>query len=306
MGAPTATTTVAATWILIAAVSLAFLLMILNAVPMADGTLDVESLEDELAKIHILDTHHRALSLDSQDPLAGVTGSDVAIWQWPEGVLTTDEQRKQVGARFVAENEFRTNVEGNWEVVTLIGQTLTIFDDERGHWQYSSWPTETATKPPVDDANATVSARTVWGPFGEHTEVTIRNENGYRVVEGGYLLNGLHTGIMMRAVLDGGLVVHATGWCQPPVKVHTYLKPSPSDAINMWNRSARGSALKVVSWDDAYMGVLSVDGDAYLMPAYKFADEDGQHTYVTAIDPRIVRVHDARHITTAEDDPVVV
>lgn len=298
---------IAAAWTLVAAIALVLLLMVFNAIPMDEPEIDVDNLEDELSKIHIVDTHHRPIEAIGVDIDLNRSTGDVHIWQWPPGNPTSEEQRRAVGARFVAEHEFRKDPEnGTWRVSNLLGNTITVRDDERGNWQYGTWPTEAAKRPPVDDNTATITARTVWGPLGEDTEITIRDENGHRIVDGVMLMDGLRTGATMRAVLDGGLVVYATGWCHAPIKAHTYLKPTVAEAISAWNRTARGATMKATEWSGAYADIISLDGSVYLMPAYRFTNDDGQEETVLAIEPRIVRIHPARPLTVDENEPVVV
>lgn len=259
---------------------------------MRDSATAVTSVEDELAKIHIFDSEHHPVELDPpKPPDAMKPGAVSAIWHWPAAARTTDAHRQRLADRFVAEGDWVQNLDGTWQITTLVGETVTIADDPRGTWQYSSWPSSPATKPPVDDNNAMVTARTIWGELGENTRIDIRDENGFRVVEGEYLLGDLPTGVRMRAVLDGGLVVYADGWCHPPSQIRSYEKPAVIDVLSVWNRSARGTGATAVRWKDAYTTAISLDGECYLLPAYEFTDKSGNVHVVAAIDPAVIRVH---------------
>lgn len=286
------------TWIMLTACVLIFALMFLNALPRREIDVD-DDLDAELAKIHIYDTPHPAVALDEPVLDPNLPGKTAGIWQWDPGRTIDESHRTQLAQRFVAEAPWERHSDGTWHVATLIGEHLTVSEDPRGTWRYASWPTETATKPPVDDNNATITARTIWGAMGENTHIDVSDENGYRVVRGEYLLEGCKTGLTMNAVLDGGLVVYADSWCITPTEIRRYEKPPVADVLAVWNRSARGGRTHAVSWKDAYTTAVTLDGEVYLMPAYEFTDRDANSHIVTAIDPAIIRVHPARQTESA-------
>jgi hypothetical protein len=285
-------------WLLVFSVVFIFTLMLLGSMP----TQMPETMPKIEPSLHILDYGHESVSLEEPKmPGVNLPGGDGTVWKWGQN-NTTPEQRKALGDRVAVEAEWVLDAEGVWHTENLLKQPLSIADDPRGTWTYGQWPTNVAKKTPVDDATATVSAKTVWGVMGENTTLEYSDELGHRVVLGEYLLDGMPTGLRLRAVLDGGTVVYADGFVHTPEQEQRYLRPSVQEVLSVWNRTARGGGVQAVSWRDGYSPAAGVNGTLYLMPAYIFRDRDGLQHPVCAIDPSVIRLHPAA--TSRSEDTV--
>lgn len=277
-------------FVLFCACGFVFALMVLGSIPTTPTTPALSQAEPQM---HLLDFGHESVSLDPpKPPGANLPGGDSSVWRWDERRTTPDE-RIALGSRVAVEAEWVLGTDNVWRTENLLKMPVSVSDDPRGSWAYGTWPTEPAKRAPVDDNTASVSARTVWGSMGENTTLEFSSDNGHRVVEGEYLLDGQPTGLTLRAVLDGGVVVYADGWCFAPRLDHKYKRPSVQEVLGVWNRSARGSNVQAVSWREGYTPAVSVDGSLYLMPAYIFRDRDGSRHPVCALDPALVRLHPA-------------
>lgn len=276
-------------WVLVSSLAFIFTLMLLGSIPnnVPQNAPRVE------ARVHLLDFGHEAVRLeDGKMPGVDLPGGSGHVWRWADQVLS-GEDRAALAMRVAVEAEWVRDDSGVWKTENLLGQSVTMSEDPRGSWVFGEWPTEAAKRAAADDNTAAVSARSVWGPMGENTVLEFSDELGYRVVKGEYMLDGLATGMHLRAVLDGGVVVYADGWCHTPVREHTYEKPSVQEVLSVWNRTAKSAHVQAVRWTEGYCQAAGTNGVLYLVPAYIFIDRDGERHPVCAIDPSVIRLHAA-------------
>lgn len=243
------------------------------------------------AKWHVRAGEHERMKCSLPPDETSRAGGTSPVARWGKRELT-DSDLAGIASRCVCEKPFQKNPQtGLYESENLLGIRVVVSDSPIGEWMYGEDPAGPATKEPIDDKSAAITARTIWGALSENAQVRVEELRGYKCVTGEFLHNGLGTGVFMYAVLEGSSIAHARGLTHLPYNEDSYTRATLTESIDAWNKTAGNGTFEVFSWTENYHLCMDVDGSFLLIPGYGVAGRDGtSHSSLPAIDTGVLRV----------------